>query len=49
MTITPAILRYLILSQLDSTLELCDAIVAECEGLEHDRSSQIARFIAEEV
>lgn len=49
MTITPAILRYLLLSQFDATLALCDAIVEQVEGLEHDRSAKIAAMIAAEV
>lgn len=49
MTVTPAILNYLILSQLDLTLSLCDRICETVEGLDHDRSGLIAAMIAEEV
>lgn len=49
MTVTPAILNYLILSQLDLTLSLCDRICEAVEGLDHDRSDLIAAMIAEEV
>lgn len=49
MTVTPAILRYLVLSQLDATLDLCERIVEQVEGLEYDRSAKIAALIASEV
>lgn len=49
MTITATILRYLVISQLDATLDLCERIVEEVEGLEYDRSAKIAALIASEL